>query len=198
MRINKFFLRRALGLSLTLTLVAGIPACGRASQRVVYVYDGDTLRLANGTKVRLIGIDCPEMRDNDKLRADARRSGQELSRIMAQGRQAYDFTRELILGREVWLEYDLEKTDKYGRTLAYVWFAIGPDGVYGKEGIPDDFVVKRRSDDPKRPGEWVFLNGTILKAGYARPMNIPPNTRFADDFRSFYQEARENQRGLWK
>lgn len=55
------------------------------------------------TKVRLIGIDTPELR------------------IGEFGATARDFTRSLLQGRPVKLVYDQERYDKYGRSLAYVY-----------------------------------------------------------------------------
>ena len=197
MRMNKSLSRLAAGCLFGIVLLIVSQGCGPAPQRIVKVYDGDTVRLADGTKVRLIGIDCPEMRDNDKLRADARRSGQALKTIMARGQRAYAFVRDLALGAVVRIEYDRERLDKYGRTLAYIWIKVEPGSRLERNGIPDDFVVEQRVDDQGQAVDYIFLNATILKAGFARPMSIPPNTRFADPFRSFYQDARQHKRGLW-
>ncbi len=136
---------------------------------VTKVFDGDTIRLANGEKVRLLGIDTPEMYESDKLYRDARRTGENIETIMAKGRKSYKFTRELVEGRRVMLEFDVEKRDKYGRLLAHVFIA----------------------------DTQLFLNAEILKEGYAEPMVIPPNLKYADYFQELYQEARENKRGLW-
>lgn len=79
----------------------------------VSVYDGDTItvRLANSpqklTKVRLIGIDTPELRVGEF------------------GEATKNFTKSLLLGQEVRLVYDAERYDKYGRTLAYVYLKDG-------------------------------------------------------------------------
>ena len=54
-------------------------------------------------KVRLIGVDCPE-----------------LKRALW-GKRARDFTRKMVLGKIVRLETDVRVRDKYGRLLAYVW-----------------------------------------------------------------------------
>ena len=37
----------------------------------------------------------------------------------------------------------------------------------------------------------------ILKAGYASLMTIPPNVKYQERFQKAYQEAIENNRGLW-
>ena len=136
---------------------------------VTKVFDGDTLRLANGEKVRLIGIDAPEMYESDKLFKDVQRTGEDIETIMAKGRESYKFTKKLVDGRRVILEFDVEKRDKYGRLLAHVF-------------IKDT---------------QLFLNAEIIKQGYAEVMIIPPNLKYGDYFQELYYEARENKRGLW-
>jgi len=131
--------------------------------------DGDTLQLETGERVRLIGIDTPEMHESDKLYRDAQRSKQDISTIQKLGRRAYEFTKNLVEGKRVSLEFDVEKRDKYERLLAY---------VYLKDGT--------------------FVNAEIVKQGYASLMTYPPNVKHADLFLKLYREARENRRGLWK
>ncbi|MBL7131809.1 MAG: thermonuclease family protein [Candidatus Omnitrophica bacterium] len=136
---------------------------------VTKVFDGDTLWLTNGEKVRLIGIDTPEMYESDKLHRDVQRTGEDIETLIAMGRESYKFTKKLVEGRKVMLEFDVEKRDKYGRLLAYVFI----------------------------PNRQLFLNAEILKQGYAEVMIIPPNLKYGDYFQGLYQEARENKRGLW-
>ena len=133
------------------------------------VVDGDTLQLETGERVRLIGIDTPEMHESDKLYRDSQRSGQDIHTIQELGRRAYEFTKKLLEGKRVSLEFDVEKHDKYGRLLAY---------VYLKDGT--------------------FVNAKIIQEGYASLMTIPPNVKYADLFLSLYRQARENKRGLWE
>ena len=139
-----------------------------ANIKVRRAVDGDTLQLDNGERVRLIGIDTPEMHESNKLERDAHRSGQDKSTIQKLGRQAYEFTKNLVEGKWVSLEFDVEKYDKYDRLLAY---------VYLKDGT--------------------FVNAEIVKQGYASLMTIPPNVKYADLFLKLYQAARENKLGLW-
>ncbi len=131
--------------------------------------DGDTLQIESGEKVRLIGIDTPEMHDSHKLHRDARERGQDLQTIIALGREACAFTKKLAEGERVKLEFDVEKYDKYGRILAY---------VYLKDGT--------------------FVNAKIVEEGYASLLTIPPNVKYADLLLKLYRQARENKRGLWK
>jgi len=131
--------------------------------------DGDTLLLESGERIRLIGIDTPEIHESNKLRRDSQRSGQDMHTIQALGRQSYNFTRQLVEGKRVNLEFDVEKQDKYKRLLAY---------VYLKDGT--------------------FVNAEIVRQGYASLMTFPPNVKYADLFLKLYQEARDNKRGLWR
>lgn len=87
---------------------------GRAFN-VVSVIDGDTLDVAVSdgnnptTRVRLLGIDAPEMRDEDH-------------RPTYFATEATDFARRLVSGTRVTLYLDEEgpTRGKYGRLLAYV------------------------------------------------------------------------------
>ncbi len=133
------------------------------------VVDGDTLVLENNERVRLIGIDTPEMHESDKLNRDARRSGQSALTIRQLGERAYRFTKDLVEGQRVRLEFDVERFDKYKRILAYVYLADG-----------------------------TFVNAKIVEQGYASLMTYPPNVKYADLFSKLYRQARENKRGLWK
>jgi micrococcal nuclease len=130
--------------------------------------DGDTLVLENGERVRLIGIDTPEMHESNKLYKDSRRTGEDVTTIQKLGRKSYEFTKGLVEGKRVSLEFDVERHDKYGRLLAY---------IYLKDGT--------------------FVNAEIVKQGYASLMTIPPNTKYTDLFQKLYREARESRRGLW-
>lgn len=106
--------------------------------RVIQVIDGDTVILTDGTRVRYIGMDTPEMTDARRVSAaDAARAANEA----------------LVKGREVRLEFDVQRTDRYGRTLAYIW--VGN----------------------------TLVNETLLRDGWARLLTIPPNVRYVDRLR---------------
>ncbi len=133
------------------------------------VVDGDTIVLSDKTRVRLIGIDTPELHFSRKLLRDSKRSGRDTASIQKMGELAMEFTQSLCLGKKVRLEYDVERQDRYGRTLAYVWLDDG-----------------------------TFANAEIVKSGYASVMTVPPNVKYADLFVMSAAEAREKKRGLWK
>lgn len=77
---------------------------------VVRVIDGDTIEVAGGTRVRLIGVDTPETAE-------------------CFGAEATRYANELLpAGTRVRLVYDVQRLDPYGRTLAYVYKIT--DGVF--------------------------------------------------------------------
>jgi len=75
---------------------------------------------------------------------------------------------EIVGNEEVLLERDVEDRDRYHRFLRYVYL---PDGT--------------------------FVNLVMAKDGYANPLTIPPNLRYAPLFFAGVQEARSAERGLW-
>ncbi len=131
--------------------------------------DGDTLRLSNGEHVRLIGIDTPESRYNDKLVRDSKRSRRDIDSIIKMGKEASNFTRKLVEGKNVRLEFDIERHDRYGRLLAYVYLEDG-----------------------------TFVNSKIIEEGYAQVMTVTPNVKYAQTFLKLEREARQKKKGLWK
>jgi micrococcal nuclease len=85
------------------------------------------------------------------------------------GPEATARTTELALGKAVGLELDVQQRDRYGRLLAYVW----PDG------------------------SMLMLNEQLAAEGYALPLTIPPNVKYAEQFRAASASARESGLGLW-
>src|SRR6185436_8453147 len=75
---------------------------GLETVTVTAVVDGDTIELTNGRRVRYIGLNTPE-RDQPYYAAAAA------------------LNRQLVEGKNVQLEFDVETFDQYGRSLAYVW-----------------------------------------------------------------------------
>ncbi len=76
--------------------------------RVSRVFDGDTLLLHDGTRVRLIGVDAPEMDTPYTVREPY-------------GPESKAFLSSLVMDREVRLSCTDPARDKYGRILAYVY-----------------------------------------------------------------------------
>lgn len=150
-----------------LLLIAVVPAGAAGSshetlptQAVVRrVIDGDTVELADGRLVRYIGINTPEVR---------RRVGEMwVKDPQPYAEAAADANRQLVEGKTVRLEYDVQTHDRYGRLLAYVY-------------VGDQMV-----------------NDALLDAGYAQVMTIPPNVKYVERFRAVAARARAAGRGLW-
>jgi len=162
--------------------------------KVNRVIDGDTLQLENGERVLLIGIDAPES-NIYKQRAISKETGQDLQTLIKMGQEAMEFVKGLELeGKEVRLEFDVQERDKYGRLLAYVYFDYCKGAVDCLSPIYFVFpFLHREFNFPIDYTNDVFINGTIIKAGYATPMTIPPNVKYADLFKELYQEAKERR-----
>jgi micrococcal nuclease len=75
----------------------------------------------------------------------------------------------LVAGERVRLVLDVEERDRFGRLLAYVY----------------------------RARDGLFVNDALVRRGFARPLTIPPNVRFAERFVALAAQARQAGRGLW-
>src|SRR4051812_12816553 len=74
--------------------------------QVARVIDGDTLLLENGARIRIIGADAPETVKPEHP-------------VEPWGTEASAFTHKFCAGGVVRLQMDKERTDKFGRFLAY-------------------------------------------------------------------------------
>ena len=86
--------------------------------KVVRVIDGDTVKIDyqdKATNVRLIGVDTPETVHPNKP-------------VEAYGKEASNFVKNLLQGESVYLRFDTDRTDNFGRLLAYLYRA--PDGLF--------------------------------------------------------------------
>jgi micrococcal nuclease len=165
---------KALLVAALLTVGVVTSALGMDHATVVRVVDGDTLEISlagQAEKVRLIGVDTPEVHESEKLHRDAERTKQDVAMSRALGRQASDFTKSLVhAGDRVRLEFDQHPRDKYQRMLAFIWL---PDGH--------------------------MLNETIICAGYSPALTrYPFRQDYMERFRACERQAREGAKGLWR
>ncbi len=123
--------------------------------RVDRVIDGDTLLLDSGHTVRLLGVNCPETHHPDRP-------------IEPYGEEATRYAATLVESRQVRLEFDRERLDRYGRVLAYVYV----DGT--------------------------LLNESLIEAGLGRALHgFPIRRDMLARFDAAEVRARKQGRGLW-
>jgi len=113
------------------------------------------------TRIRLLGVDTPET-------VHPRKPVEEF------GKQASDFTKKALEGKSVWITYDQEPIDHYGRTLGYIWVCSGSF-----------------SED-----DCQLFNANLISAGMARMERRFPFIRY-DVFDDLEKEAKKNKVGLW-
>ena len=128
---------------------------GADTVRSEKIYDGDTIgAVVEGRfeKIRLLGIDAPEMEQRPW------------------GRKAKECIEALIRASasKVYLEYDMERRDKYGRILAYVWTQDGK-----------------------------MMNEEMLRKGCAVLFTVPSNVKYVGRLRAAQRKARDLKAGVW-
>jgi micrococcal nuclease len=150
-----FLKRLALGFALLLTLGAeGVNAGEWATVR--RVADGDTIQLTDGRLVRYIGVNAPEI---DHARNTAAPFGFE----------AREYNIALVGTQRIRLEFDIERFDDYGRTLAYVFL---PDGS--------------------------MVNEKLLQSGMAHCLYKMPNIKYEARLLKAQRAAMQERRGMWR
>ncbi|AEG02249.1 thermonuclease family protein [Methylomonas methanica] len=128
---------------------------GVSYHRVEKVFDGDTILLSNGQKVRLLGVNTPEIAGRNKNAEPG-------------GEQAKTWLRQRIEHKKVRLEGDVEKQDKYQRSLAYVF-----------------------AEDKQH------INLELVRLGLAAVNIYPPNLKYVDALLEAQKSAEQAERGLW-
>ncbi|HKQ30185.1 MAG TPA: thermonuclease family protein, partial [Burkholderiales bacterium] len=123
--------------------------------RVTQVLDGDSFCVSDGREIRLIGINAPEFGKDGKPNEPLAREAREL-------------LTQLIVAREVDLEYDAERHDRYRRTLAHAF-------IEGKRSVEE----------------------VMLREGFAFQIAQSPNLAHLDNNARAEVEARAARRGVW-
>ncbi len=113
------------------------------------VIDGDTIKLSTGESVRLIGINAPETGEFCSL-------------------EATNKLKELILGKKIISEKDVEDKDQYGRLLRYVFI------------------------------NGINVNIEIVRLGLAHAYEYGSNTKYLAQIKQAEDEAKQNEGCLWK
>jgi len=127
--------------------------CGPRNADVARVIDGDTIVVTGDLTIRYLLVDAPE--------ATSDHPG-------CYGPNASRFNADLVLGKTIQLDYDVQCQDRFGRTLAYVT-------VDGQD-----------------------VNRLLIERGYACVLHIPPDgDARADELQALERAARAGKLGLW-
>ena len=127
------------------------------------VVDGDTIVVEmenppqgfkEKERVRFIGVDTPETVHPSKP-------------VERYGKEASEFTKATLQGKKVYLAFDWDVKDRYGRVLAYIYLSDG-----------------------------VCFNAVQIQSGYAFAYTKFP-FQFLEEFRQYEAEARTKKAGLW-
>lgn len=162
---------------LLLPALALSPANLQGPFRVERVIDGDTLAVA-GERARLIGVDAPESSANDRARREAPQRGITVGEMVRMGQRATACLRDLLGGRPVYLELDVQERDRYRRVLAYL-YVEDPQGAWSWRG--------RRLTQ---------ANWALVRLGCAWIYTVPPNVRWAELLLEAERAARRERRGV--
>jgi len=120
------------------------------------VYDGDTILLGDGRKVRFLGVNTPEVAGRNK-------------NAEAGGEAAKTWLTNRLQHQTVRLEFDVEKQDKYQRTLAH---------VFTKDKL--------------------HVNLELVRRGLAAVNIYPPNLKYVQPLLIAQQEAAREKLGIWR
>jgi micrococcal nuclease len=110
------------------------------------VVDGDTYETSSGQKLRMIGVNTPEVHGNEQY----------------YGREASDFSKSRLEGQTVYLFRDVSDTDKYNRLLRYVF--INNDHVMFNETL----LIEGYANTMTVPPNVTFAEKFVLLERQAR------------------------------
>lgn len=156
-------IKLVIGAALTAAVVAGslvvAAAANEDSGTVVRIVDGDTIVVSINNidqTIRLLNVDTPETKDPNEP-------------VECLGPEATDYLRHALpAGSQVNLEFDSERNDQYGRTLA---------GVFGPNGA--------------------LVNAEIARRGLGVPVQFGENRKFLPAVEAAHQEAKAARIGLF-
>ena len=156
---KKIAIAAVTAVAVTATTVVVANAANADKAHVVRVIDGDTLVVDfqnENVTVRLLNVDTPETKDPNKP-------------VECLGPEATDFLEDALpAGSKVKLDFDVERTDRYGRTLAAVY------------------------DSQDR-----LINAEVARQGFGIPVTYGKNAKFRPPVDAAYEEARDRGAGLF-
>lgn len=154
-------MKTATGFKIALYLFAAICCCcaepaAQTCMRVRWVNDGDTVVLADGRKVRYLGIDAPEIDHEGQI-------------AQPFGYEALKHNKRMVFNQRICLEFDVERYDRYKRTLAYVFL-----------------------------GDGTFVNLAMLERGLAYFLTEGKNDKYNETLLNAQRLAMTAGAGIWR
>lgn len=145
---------------------------GAEFYEVTKVSDGDTFevfRYGKKEKIRLIGVDTPETKLNEKNYKLSKKHDINVDSLVRWGKNASSFLKQTLApGTKVRLEFDKDSTDQYKRTLAYAYFQDGR-----------------------------MINRVIAESGYCFAVFYSPNYKYRSELEKAVENAKEKGLGIW-
>ena len=120
------------------------------------IYDGDTIKLRDTRVVRFVGINTPE-------------TARDYKPAQPLAVEAKKFLESLFSpGTSVNIQYDRDRYDHHGRTLAHIYLVSGQN-----------------------------VSAALLEQGYGFAVVVPPNTAHLDCYFGSEESARKKKLGVW-
>ena len=133
----------------------------------VKVYDGDTLTLDNGERVRLIGVDAPEIKENQPYAVEAKM-----------------FVSDLCQNKDICISFEpgQDEKDRFGRSVAWIWVKVNNGYLnvneamvangfasvyfYGKSQLQnaEKMIMLQKAARDDKKGKWSnFIDAKVYK-----------------------------------
>ena len=132
---------------------------------VLRVVDGDTIIVALNNReerIRMIGVDAPESVSLNE----------EENTVW--GQAASEYTKSVLEpGTNIWMTFDIEERDQYGRMLAYIWLDSDTENL--------NHLFQKK----------------LIEEGYALAIRYEPNTKYAAELYATMEGAMSARKGLW-
>ncbi len=120
-----------------------------------------------GVVTKIIDGDTIQINGTEKIRYIGINSP-EIETHSCFAEQASERNSSLVLGKHILMEKDVSEVDKYDRKLRYIYLEDG-----------------------------TFVNKVLLEEGYAKTLQIKPDTKHAQEFKLIQEQARAANKGLW-
>jgi len=149
----------AICLLAALLFVTGLEAVTAYKEpaRIMRIINGDTLTILYQGKweeIKLLGLDMPETTLNDRVYEKALKTSTTPAAIINRGLAGREFVKKYLqYGSQIWIEFDVQKRDRFSRLLGYVFLTDGR-----------------------------MLNEIILRAGLSEALLLPPNLKYQQLF----------------